>query len=549
MLLSKSFLKETFFVLATTVILFFLSITLHKEIYFRDYSIIWEGAYRLYLNQTPFIDFGLPLGPVCLWLPALMMKFFGPSNETLRWSGLIIMFSSSVIFWILINQIGKLKFWIKYLSVLLFMLHYSLGIQFPWYNTTAFLLLLLSLLFLLLSFKVANHRRYFLLFMSGMASSLTFFAKQDFGLLAVTSHFSLIFIFSFYIPSHQNKNITSLKSFLYTLSCWLLGNLVIAAFIIPWPHFSNFMYWFNVGQPPHSNRVHNLTGNWLHYQKGEVGFIKFLVFASIVGLMYSWRNRNYDQLKTYLFSTTILGVSFITYQTSGLYWLTSTFYASIIPIMLQSTPHLFLKQFTFLKSKRALYSLTLIVIGILTTVTIPKINFVRLLTIWSRGGIADFFLNQPNSSENWQSLEQTPDLRAVFGTSYLRTETIQGLYKLKAIDRLNLKKFDCPLLNMTEFTPIFFMLQLEPCKNELPLWYNTGISLFPREINKIKVMITQKKIGLLLVQNTHEGPGFYPEFIQWIETQSYSLVFSFPAANTSAPVHVFMPNTLSISDN
>lgn len=539
--MSKSFLKETFFVLIASFILFALSIILHKEIYFRDYSIIWEGAYRIYLGQKPFVDFGLPLGPVSLWLPAFMMKVFGPSNETLRWSGLIIMYLSTIIFWFLINQIGALKSWIKYLSVLLFMFHYSLGIQFPWYNTTAFCFTLLSLLFLFLHYRVVSYWRYLLLFISGITAALSFFSKQDFGFLTVVSHFLLILICSFYIPLNNHKNIKPLKSFLYALFFWSLGNLIIVIAVIPWSHLDNFMYWFNVGQPPHNSRVHNITRDWLRIQKGEIGFIKFLLIASVVGLVHSWRNRHQESLKAFLLSTVIIGISFITYQTSGLYWLTSTFYASMIPLIFQTTPNHFLKHFTLFKNNKTLYRFTLGVIIILIIGSIPKINFVKLGIIWSRGNVADFFLNQPDPSENWQSLAEEHDLQTVFGTSYLRAETINGLNRLINLEKSNLSQYDCPLLNMTEFTPIFYMLHITPCKNELPLWYNTGISLFPREIDKIKSMITQKQIGLLLVQNTHEGPGFYPEFIQWIQTQGYHLEFSFPAANTTAPVYVFKP--------
>src|SRR5438045_2470468 len=39
----------------------------------------WEGAYRLYLGQVPYKDFGLPLGFGYWIIPTLFFKMFGPT--------------------------------------------------------------------------------------------------------------------------------------------------------------------------------------------------------------------------------------------------------------------------------------------------------------------------------------------------------------------------------------------------------------------------------------------------------------------------------------
>src|SRR5687768_13005682 len=43
----------------------------------------WEGAYRMYLGQTPYKDFGAPVGYMYWVIPALFFKIFGPSMITL----------------------------------------------------------------------------------------------------------------------------------------------------------------------------------------------------------------------------------------------------------------------------------------------------------------------------------------------------------------------------------------------------------------------------------------------------------------------------------
>src|SRR5690349_11457840 len=43
----------------------------------------WEGAYRLYLGEVPYKDFGLPMGFGYWIVPAIFFKIFGPYLFTL----------------------------------------------------------------------------------------------------------------------------------------------------------------------------------------------------------------------------------------------------------------------------------------------------------------------------------------------------------------------------------------------------------------------------------------------------------------------------------
>jgi hypothetical protein len=43
----------------------------------------WEGAYRMYLGQTPYKDFGTPVGYMYWVVPAMFFKIFGPQMITL----------------------------------------------------------------------------------------------------------------------------------------------------------------------------------------------------------------------------------------------------------------------------------------------------------------------------------------------------------------------------------------------------------------------------------------------------------------------------------
>src|SRR6476620_9053607 len=43
----------------------------------------WEGAYRLYIGQLPYRDFGMPVGYMYWVIPAVFFKIFGPQMITL----------------------------------------------------------------------------------------------------------------------------------------------------------------------------------------------------------------------------------------------------------------------------------------------------------------------------------------------------------------------------------------------------------------------------------------------------------------------------------
>ena len=81
-----------------------------KFIYFRDYSIIWDGAYRLTQGLSPYTDFGIPLGPVSFYLPALFFYLFVASWLNLQLSQLLINIALMVTAWKLLNEIQPIKY-------------------------------------------------------------------------------------------------------------------------------------------------------------------------------------------------------------------------------------------------------------------------------------------------------------------------------------------------------------------------------------------------------------------------------------------------------
>ena len=120
---AKSFL----FALFSFNIIFFFQ---RKFFYFRDYSIIWDGAHRLTEGFIPYINFGIPVGPISLYLPALFFKFFGASWLTLQISQLFINLLLISIVWGILSLISSKKFEL-YLGLLFFNINYIILLTHP----------------------------------------------------------------------------------------------------------------------------------------------------------------------------------------------------------------------------------------------------------------------------------------------------------------------------------------------------------------------------------------------------------------------------------
>ena len=170
--------------IAVIIILLGLFTTTRTFLYFRDYSIIYDGASRILLNQKPYIDFGLPTGPVVFWLSAFFLKIFNG-----YWVGLYVAQYFFNIIMLLgvsgIYQKLKLSDSIFKISTLGFSIFYLAFQSHPWYNSTAVMFMFLALFFILTENK-------YLVGLAGITSALALGSKQDIGLMVLVSSIILI---------------------------------------------------------------------------------------------------------------------------------------------------------------------------------------------------------------------------------------------------------------------------------------------------------------------------------------------------------------------
>src|SRR5690606_4434295 len=122
----------------------------------------WEGAYRMYLGQMPYKDFGIPLGYGYWLVPALFFKIFGPYLATLVKAQVFLNVVSGLSFRSILHSL-KVSPPIRFLSVFLFVISFSFHNFWPWYNHTVIVYELMGLALILVAFKEENGWRFYFL--------------------------------------------------------------------------------------------------------------------------------------------------------------------------------------------------------------------------------------------------------------------------------------------------------------------------------------------------------------------------------------------------
>ena len=124
-----------------------------KFILYRDYSIIWDGAYRISEGLLPYKDFGIPLGPLSFYLPSFLFSLFGPSWINLQISQIILNFFFLILIFKFLKALNATKIEL-FLGLLFFVFNFLILISHPWYNVTAAFLYLSVILSLTYDKKI-----------------------------------------------------------------------------------------------------------------------------------------------------------------------------------------------------------------------------------------------------------------------------------------------------------------------------------------------------------------------------------------------------------
>lgn len=466
----------------------------------------WEGAYRLYLGQVPYKDFGMPIGFGFFIFPLLAFYTFGPTLKALLLSQVIVNIITTLTFRVIIKKLG-LNEGRALIATFVFLLSYSFLYFWPWYNFTAIMFEMIGLYFILLVVDSDVAKKNFL-YLGGAAFFifLTFFTKQDYGGLA--------FIFAFILIAY----IAWLKKKWIFLPAFVLFYAVSAAlFILPFLN-SEFAYWFNVGQAPHNSRLYLYSIFEVIMQGSQWEKFYLLVLAMVLISKFSAGSFDMKDSKFMIPFLMVAGMiieALITKSTSGNSLENTTYYHAFgFAFLLVQLPDDFIPQ-----KIRWIFPAMLVV-----------------FIWWSAeywkyaGRIFNFkkpvLRGKSIMDASFQSSWTLSSMKTFKGIK-LPSETIHGLERVHSLPLFSSAK-ELKVLNLTELTPLALEWKYTPLKG-LPLWYHQGVAIFPKQIDEICNSITNNEYDLVMFQTIPSLDNFFPNDLRNCLIDHYKLKDKFIA--------------------
>ena len=492
----------------------------------------WEGAYRMYLGQMPFRDFGMPLGYGFWIIPFVFFKLLGPYLLSLVVAQAFINFISLLTFRGILRAFG-LQGMQTLLPILVLCLSFVMVNFWPWYNHTVFVFELIGIWFLVR--YLTGYRKLFMLALSAFFIALSFFTKQDAGGLALMLALALIAAHGF-----LQKEIKPLLFFagFYAVAMALL--------IVPLLRY-DFGYWFNHGQPPHFSRINLFDFLTAFFE--ESLWIKFYIGCVIVlALMRfkSWAAVAEDRT-FFLFTLFTLGIlaQAMIIQVTSFSPVTVNYYfhSFALAFLMASLGHA-------ISLEKRWIALVLILL----------VFFWRSENYWKYSNrllgkvLPSVFAPPPPdvvSKHSWSSkadsVKATPvNWRLTRYTSLKRIKlpenTADGVDRLMAMDLV--KKENLRVLNMSNLSVLAYELQY-PLEHgpQFPLWYHRGVAFFDREKDLLCRNLAAGTYDLILFEDMPDVDNFFPYAVRDCALQSgYVLTDRFlaPTGYTTDSVEVYI---------
>jgi len=496
------FFIELFFIISFSVFPLFFTLPFRDNLY-----LTWEGAYRLYLGQIPFKDFGMPLGFGFFIFPTLFFKLFGPFLSSLLKAQVFINILSLLSFRSILKTLN-VKPAVILFSTLVFCFSYTFIFFWPWYNNTAFVFELFAIQFVLYYIFHENSKfRTGYLILAAIVTFFSFFTKQDYGGLAFLFCLALIVLNIFY----ERKILPLL---IYAGTTFLTGFIVIKPFLK-----YEFGYWFNYGQPPHQSRLKMI--NFLNSFLGNSNWEKFFILLFVLIILYKLKDISAflkDKKAVFLAVITIGMIleTLITKVTSRLPSDTTTYFYA----------------FAF-----AFFITNIDLNIVFEKVTILPVVIVFLFLWWSAmfwkyaGRMFKLASDEPAIGvKDVQKADNGPWILTglpSFGKVSMPEKTVEGLHTILKMD-FGKSGQDLKVLNMSELTPLSYELKYTPL-TEVPLWYHLNIGMFDKQVEEINQRILSDEFDLILFEEVPSLDNFYPEKTREVLRNHYQLVDTFPS--------------------
>lgn len=462
------YLLSAHWVLITISTIIFFGI-FRKDTFFCDYSIIWDGAYRINIGQKIYTDFFLPTGPVSLILPSIFFKIVGYSYDALKYAQMMMSIIIAVSYGLIINKL-KQDDAVRLIHYYSFLLLFVLPLAYPWYNTTALMLVLVGLSAILYIQKLAG------LLLGGVFLGTALLAKQDYGLFGIF-FVSACILFNVFEDAESKYN-----NFFKIALIFIVSILVVVVFSIYDPAFLDHI---SLGQNKDGYdrilRIFTRSTNYLY----------FLILVALLGYYY------FKPHKFTLFGIFLMGYATLVKSTSGLPHLTATFYSGVLIVFV----FIVIKE-QLINKKLILFPLIAVSIFLLVK---PAKNFGTLFISTMTNHVLMF--NHNFDKREMSIYSDLPSTQSM----YLNKDSYRVYRDLKEYIS---KNFTNPrsvkMLNISELTFLNYELGLPPLKG-LPLWFHDGITFSKKDYLYLQDYLQQTNFDIIV---TDESQTFMLNYIE-----------------------------------
>ncbi|MEQ8243621.1 hypothetical protein [Fulvivirga sp.] len=475
----------------------------------------WEGAYRIYIGQFPFRDFGMPLGYGFWLIPALFFKIFGPFMSSLIKAQVFINLLSLLAVHS-IFRVFEIKPGIRVIGILFFSLSFVFIHFWPWYNHTVFVYELIGVAFILQAIIKKGNYAIIQLILGALFIFLSLFTKQDIGGIAMLFAFTLLLVNALMEGNYK-------YIIIYTLAFVVIGFLII----IPLT-FYDFGYWFNYGQAPHGTRIALLDLLDTIFSDSSL-IMRLYLAALVIFIVYQWQAGNrlpqWDkkQILFLLFTIGIIVQPLIAQLTT------------YIPENSHYYYHAFVFTFFLSQLKSIPFQKLSILLGMIFLIFLlwsqdywryanriaARIFKIEQNVDYNYVSKKTWKLKEENKSDSDRSEWKTTPFRSLDNVM-LPESTIEGIKELKAkwSGKNGLK-----VLNMSELPQLAYEIGYEPLHGQYqPLWFHRNVAFFQREVDNTCRAIVNGEYELALFEVIPNLNRFYPPSVRTCLQENYKLV-------------------------
>lgn len=499
--------REKFLKLDKYVILILALIILDLEIFgsfgtidpFRDYVVVFEGGYRILFGQIQSIDFYFPTGPMVFLVQALFNLVIGNNFFSMIVHSFFLAIILCTIFYYLVRK--EFGIIMSLIFAIFFYLSFN-GLTFqPWYDHVAYFFFFLNI-FLLFKYHKKSILPKSVYFLSALLITLAFYSKQDVGLLQA-------FFVLFYFIFNYHKEFKSIVKHYVIPLIFLSGGIY---FLLSF--FTDFAYWFNLGQAPHTARfshffitikAFNIITSWKLY------VALFLIYKTISDKI---KDRNIDSIKLMCLFVIVAITPLITQVTSR----------SHIQTLVMGIPFLVFILYLLIKNSISeSIKKNGFVIGFILLI-------VLILTVNPFPVYGKSFLSYADG-----------DLGRIDEGCYsgvlFSNDALEGLSKIRKVIEENENDF----ISFTEYQFLYCDYDVEPPR-DLPLCFMEGVCFFNENVPHIIKILEKKSPKVILLQNHH---GHYNktldmEFKESFYGWRYEKVDSVKAMASHSDIDIFV---------